>query len=177
MFREIFSQVPWTFHYRDHETVLAKSTESSRSPCVFTGRNPSSALAQKAEGFNVDLDGMSQEDLCALYLSTLLEVAIQEYKSSGGTGLLVLYEQLLEPSYMLDDLLPHLGFQAEIDADSATVSANVEETLSIKSNPRGDPGHNAIRWDAGKEAVNISPKVRAASQLFMAGVMEAIGRL
>jgi len=172
MVREIFPLVPWTFHYRDHETVLAKATQPKKNYCVYVRRQPSSVLAKKAEEYNLDLDGMTQEDLCALYLSTLLEVATQEHESSG-TGKLVLYEQLLEVDFMLNELLPYLGLQAEIDADSATVSAKVEKSLSTKSSNRG----GVKKWDANEEFVHISDKVRAASHLFMKNAMDAIGRM
>jgi len=172
MVRELFPSVPWTFHYRDVETVLAKSTQPKREYCVFVRRKPSAVLAQKAEEYNLDLDGMTKEDLCALYLSTLLEVATQEHESSG-TGKLILYEQLLEADFMTTTLLPYFGLQAEIDADAATVSANVESTLSTNSSNRGE----VKKWNPSEEVVHISDKVRTASELFLGNAMEAIGRL
>ena len=176
MMREVFSDVPWTFHFRSPETVLAKSTQPKLNTCVFTRRQPSKVLAQKAEEYNLDLDGMTQEDLCALYLSTLLEVATQEHENSG-TGMLIDYEQLLDTDFITHVILPYLGLQAEIDADSATVSANVEATLSTKSNNRGISGQKVKKWSANEEVVNISDEVRAASQLFMGSAMEALRRL
>jgi len=176
MVREIIPDTPWIFHYRDSETTLAKSTQLKLNSCVLTRRQPSFILAQKALEFNIDLDGMSQEDLCALYLSTLLEVATQEYENSS-TGMLIEYEQLLEPSFTTDIVLPHLGLQAEIDADPATVSANVDSTLSTKSNTRGVPGKKVQKWNANDEVVHISDQVRAASELFMGNAMQAVKRL
>jgi len=177
MVREIIPDTPWTFHYRDSETTLAKSTQPKQNSCVMTRRQPSFNLAQKAKDFNIDLDGMSQEDLCALYLSTLFDVATQEYEISD-TGMLIQYEQLLEPGFITGAVLPHLGLQAAIDADPVTVSANVETTLSTKSNARGVPGGKKVQnWNANDEVVHISDEVRAASDLFMGNAMEAFARL
>lgn len=177
MVRDIIPDTPWTFHYRDSETTLAKSTQPKTNSCVMTRRQPSFVLAQKAKDFNIDLDEMSHEDLCALQLSTLLDVATEEYEISD-TGLLIQYEQLLEPGFITGTALPHLGLQAEIDADPATVSANVEATLSTKSNARGIPGGKKVKkWNANDDVVHISDQVRAASELFMGNAMEAFARL
>ncbi|KAK1738096.1 hypothetical protein QTG54_011390 [Skeletonema marinoi] len=176
MVRDILPHAPWTFHYRDSDTTLAKSTQANRNSCVFKRRQPSSFLAQKAILLGIDLDGMSQEDLCALYLSTLFEVAINEYENSE-TGMLVSYAQLVEAGYITDVVLPFLGLQAEIDADPAMVSANVETTLTTKSNTRGVPGNKVQHWNANDEVIHISDKVRAASALFLGNAMEVVERL
>ncbi len=177
MVRDIIPDTPWTFHYRDSETTLAKSTQPKKNSCVLKRRQPSHVLAQKAKDYNIDLDGMSEEDLCALQLSTLLDVATQEYEISD-TGLLIQYEQLLEPGFITGTALPHLGLQAEIDADPIAVSANVDTTLSTKSNAKGAPGGKKVRkWNAKDDAVHISDQVRAASKHFMGNAMEAVARL
>lgn len=170
--REILSDTPWTFHYRDSDTTLAKSTQNKRNTCVMSRRQPSDDLLQKAGALNIDLEGLSTEDLCALYLSTFLEAATQEHQTSG-TGMLISYEQLLEPGFIADVVLPYLGLQAEIEADPAMVSANVDSTLSIKSNNRG----GVKQWKADEEVIHISEKVSHASKLFMGEAMDTLRRL
>ena len=168
MVREILPDTPWTFYYRDSDTTLAKSTQNKRNTCVMSRRQPSEDLVQKAEDLNIDLESLSTEDLCALQLSTLLEAATQEHKSSG-TGMLISYEQLLEPGFIANVVLPYLGLQA----DSTTVSATVDSTLSIKSNNRG----GVKQWNANEEVIHISEKVSHASKLFMGDAMQALRRL
>ena len=166
MVREIFPDVPWTFHSRDSDTVLSKSTQQSLTSCVLTRRQPSFLLAQKSNEYNIDLDGMSQEDLCALYLSTLLDAATQEFEHSE-TGMLIPYDQLVEVDFITSVVLPHFGLQDEIDIDAAAVTTAVQESLSKKSNTRGVPGKKILKWNADEEVVDVSDKVSAANKLFM----------
>ena len=77
-------------------------------------------------------DGMSDEDLCALYLSTLLDAATEEHESTG-TGMLIDYAELTT-EFILTKELSYLGLQSEIDADSVAVSSTVTE--EVKKHPR-----------------------------------------
>ena len=131
MAREVVPEAAWVFHYNDPKTILAKITEPRKNYCVYTNRQPSQKQAKKAEGYNLDLDGMSDEDLCALYLSTLLDAATEEHESTD-TGLLVDYASLTT-DFIITKELPYLGLQSEIDADSVAVSTVEEE---VKKHPR-----------------------------------------
>jgi hypothetical protein len=140
MVREVVPNAAWVFHYNDPKTTLAKITEPRKNYCVYTGRQPSEKQAKKAEDYNLDLDGMSDEVLCALYLSTLLDAATEEHESTE-TGLLVDYASLTT-DFIITKELPFLGLQSEIDADSVAVSSTVEEEVQKHSRVTGPPEHS-----------------------------------
>ena len=165
LLRAAFPDAKWTFDYRQPEHVLAKSTEPKRNTCALTKRQPSSAMRKR----NVDLEGLSTEEVCALHLSTLLDVATKENENSG-TGMLISYEDDLSPEHaLIDVILPYFGLQEKINAKRNEVQARIEKVRSTKTNIRGVHAHDAdSQWNAGSvEQVYVSEKVRAASQRFM----------
>lgn len=170
LLRAIYPDSKWTFHYRKAEHVLAKSTEPKRNTCVLKKRQPSSVMASQALDHNVDLEELSTHEVCALHLSTLVDVASREHESTG-TGMLISYEDdLLQEDALLETILPYLGLQKEIDANPSMARARVEEVLATKANLRGIHSQDVdSRW--GEEHVHVSEEVRAASQLFMQDIM------
>lgn len=170
LLRAIYPDSKWTFDYRKAEHVLAKSTEPKRNTCVLKKRQPSSVMASQALEHNLDLEELSTHEVCALHLSTLIDVASKEHQSSG-TGMLISYEDdLLQENALLGTILPYLGMQKEIDADPSMARARVEEVLSTKANLRGIHSQDVdSQW--GEEHVHVSEEVRAASQLFMKNIM------
>ena len=169
LLRATFPNAKWTFDYRKAEHVLAKSTEPKRNTCILTKRQPSSVMASQALERNVDLEGLSTHEVCALHLSTLVDVATNEHESIG-TGMLISYEDdLLQEDALIETILPYLGLQDEIDANPNEVRARIEKVLSTKTNLRGVHTLDAeSEWSAGSEEhVPVSEEVRAASQLFM----------
>lgn len=169
LLRTVFPDAQWTFDYRKAEHVLAKSTEPKRNSCVLTKRQPSSVMASQALEHNVDLEELSTHEVCALHLSTLVDVATKEHESTG-TGMLISYEDdLLQEDALFETILPYLGLQEEIDANPNEVRARVEEVLSTRTNLRGIHALDVdSQWSAGSEEhVHVSEEVRAASQLFM----------
>lgn len=170
MVRELYPKTQWIFNYRNSEILLAKSTQPKLDTCVYSRRQPSDHLAKKADDYNIDLDGMTKEDLCALYLSTLFDAATQEHDSTN-TGMLISYETLTQEDFLLEHVLTYFGLQAEIDADPTTASDKVESILSVKSHSRGSPR----KWNVNEENVNVSEKVKASVQTFLKDV-EATAR-
>lgn len=161
MAREVVPNAAWAFHYNDPKTTLAKITEPQKNYCVYTGRQPSEKQAKKAEDYNLHLDGMSDEDLCALYLSTLLDAATEEHESTG-TGLLVEYAELTT-DFILTKELSYLGLQSEIDADSIAVSSTVEEEVKKHPPVTGPPEHSQKVINAEKLFLSESKnKIEAA---------------
>jgi len=173
LMRAIYPDSKWTFDYRKAEHVLAKSTEPKRSTCALKKRQPSSVMAFQALEHNVDLEELSTHEICALHLSTLVDVASREHESTG-TGMLISYEDdLLQEDALIGTILPYLGLQKEIDANPSLARARVEEVLSKKANLRGIHSKDVdSQWDVGtEEHVHVSEEVRAASQLFMLNIM------
>eukprot|EP00573_Skeletonema_grethae_P006878 CAMPEP_0201705556 /NCGR_PEP_ID=MMETSP0578-20130828/46160_1 /ASSEMBLY_ACC=CAM_ASM_000663 /TAXON_ID=267565 /ORGANISM="Skeletonema grethea, Strain CCMP 1804" /LENGTH=457 /DNA_ID=CAMNT_0048193813 /DNA_START=38 /DNA_END=1411 /DNA_ORIENTATION=- len=173
LLRAIYPDSKWTFDYRKAEHVLAKSTEPKRNTCVLKKRQPSSVMASQALEHNVVLEELSTHEVCALHLSTLIDVASREHESTG-TGMLISYEDdLLQEDALLGTILPYLGLQQEIDANPSMARARVEEVLSTKANLRGIHSQDVdSQWGVGSEEhVHVSDEVRAASQLFMQNIM------
>eukprot|EP00985_Skeletonema_marinoi_P035528 scaffold46837_cov175-Skeletonema_marinoi.AAC.1 len=171
LLREIYPDAKWTFDYRKAEHVLAKSTESKRSTCVLKKRQPSSVMSSQASEHNVDLEDLTTHEVCALHLSTLVNVASQEHDSTG-TGMLISYEDdLLKEDALIETILPYLGLQKEIDANPSMVRARVEDVLSTKANLRGIHSQDVDSQWRSQENVHVSREVRAASQLFMQSMM------
>mmetsp|Transcript_24108 Transcript_24108/g.37404 ORF Transcript_24108/g.37404 Transcript_24108/m.37404 type:complete len:436 (+) Transcript_24108:77-1384(+) len=171
LLREIYPDAKWTFDYRKAEHVLAKSTESKRSTCVLKKRQPSSVMASQATEHNVDLEDLTTHEVCALHLSTLVNVASKEHDSTG-TGMLISYEDdLLKEDALIETILPYLGLQKEIDANPSMVRARVEDVLSTKTNLRGIHSQDVDSQWSSQENVHVSREVRAASQLFMQSMM------
>jgi hypothetical protein len=173
MLRSMFPHAKWTFSYRTAEHVLAKSTEPKRNTCKNTRRQPSKAMSANALEHSIDLEELTTHEVCALHLSTLLDVAYQEHKSSG-TGMLLSYDDdlLQGEDVLLDLVLPYLGLQTEIDSDPIMVKSRVDKVLSLKSNVRGIHSQDESKeWEYGNggvvEDVPVSEEVRAASQLYM----------
>lgn len=162
----IYPTAQWTFNYRKAEHILAKSTEPKRAACMLTKRQPSSVLASHASQHNLNLEDLSTHEVCALHLSTLLDVASKEHKRKG-TGMLISYEDdLMKEDAFIQTILPYLGLQKEIDANPIMARARVEDVLSTKASVRGIHSQDVdSQW--GEEYVHVSEEVRAASQLFM----------
>ena len=171
LLREIYPDAKWTFDYRKAEHVLAKSTELKRSTCVLKKRQPSSVMAYQASEHNVDLEDLTTHEVCALHLSTLVNVASKEHDSTG-TGMLISYEDdLLKEDALIETILPYLGLQKEIDANPSMARARVEDVLSTKTNLRGIHSQDVDSQWSSQENVHVSREVRAASQLFMQSMM------
>jgi hypothetical protein len=173
MLRELYPYAKWTFSYRTAEHVLAKSTEPKRNTCKNTRRQPSKAVSANALEHNIDLEELTTHEVCALHLSTLLDVAYQEHERSG-TGMLLSYDDdlLQGEDVLLDLVLPYLGLQEEIDSNPIMVKSRVDKVLSLKSNVRGVHSQDESQeWEYGNggvvEDVPVSEEVRAASQLYM----------
>lgn len=169
LMRSIYPDAKWTFDYRKAEHVLSKSTQPERNTCVLMKRQPSSVMASQASELNIDLEELSTHEVCALHLSTLVDVASQEHESTG-TGMLISYEDdLLKEDALIETILPYLGLQKEIDANPILTQARVEDVLSRKANIRGIHSQDVDNeWGVGSEEhVPVSDEVRAASQLFM----------
>lgn len=168
LMHELYPDAAWTFVYRNAEHALAKTMQRTRSSaCIKSRRNPSTALSTKSFEHHVDLEGLTNSEVCALHLSSLLDMATRVHEESG-TGLLVSYDHDLLPSsteVVLDVILPYLGLKEEINADTNAVREKVSKVLAQKSNhaARGDGG--VPIWT--EESIGVSDEVRAASILFM----------
>merc|ERR1712232_884788 len=163
------------FVYRQAEHALTKTTRNKRPLCAKSRRNPSSTLSHKKNEIQVDLDSLSQEEVCALNLSTLLDAAVREHDKSG-TGMLLFYDKNLlnEKSAVLETILPFLGLEDEINNNRSEVQHRVSEVLSCRSNWGAAEGHSEDdpKWDISDEKnIEVSPEVEAASKLFMADSM------
>jgi hypothetical protein len=171
LLRSIYPYAKWTFDYRNADHVLAKSTEPKRTACMLYKRQPSSVMAFHASDHNLNLEELSTHEVCALHLSTLLDVASKEHESTG-TGMLISYEDdLLKEDAFIETILPYLGLQKEIDANPILARARVEQVLSTKASVRGIHSQDIDNQWGGEEHVHVSEEVRAASQLFMKSTM------
>jgi len=175
LLRSLYRDAKWIFVYRQAEHALTKMTRNKRPLCAKSRRNPSSALSHKKNEIQVDLDSLSQEEVCALNLSTLLDAAVREHDKSG-TGMLLSYDKNLlnEKSAVLETILPFLGLEDEINNNRSEVQHRVSEVLSCRSNGGAAEGHSEDdpKWDISDEKdIEVSPEVEAASKLFMADSM------
>lgn len=180
--RAMYPDAPWAFVYRTADEALAKATaRPRRAACARARRNPSAALAAHAaarlEGAgHADLEGPSADEVCALHLAALLEIAAREHALTG-TGLLVSYELDLRSNAdaVVDRILPYLGLGEEIRADPQGARDRVSQILSTKSNTSGARRGQDTQWRG--ESVDVREEVAAASRAFMSGGMESIANL
>jgi len=175
----LFPDAKWAFVYRGAEEALAKATGRGRATCVKARRNPSSALAVHATALlegsgHADLEGPSHNEVCALHLASLLDVAAQEHAGTGK-GLLVSYELDLNVESVVETILPYLGFGEEVHADPQGVRVLVADILSTRSNTSGASRGQDTQWTG--ESIPVSEEVAAASRAFMGGDMESIARM
>lgn len=176
--RHLYPQAKWAFVYRSTaEHALAKTMEPSRKKaCIKSKRNPSSALSRKSSEYNINVEELSNHEMCAMYLSTFVETAMQEHEESG-TGMLLSYEiDIVENAdFIVDVVLPYFGMQEEIDLDAQGVRDRVGSILSMKSNSRVGVNPKDKLW-TGERDIEVTDEVIAASRLFMKGSMESIMR-
>ena len=159
--------VPWTFDHRNSEQVLARAMHPKRNSCSLSKRQSPSAMALQATEYDFNIEELSTHEVCALHLSTLVDVASSEHESTD-TGMLISYENdLLKENALIDTILPYLGMQPEIDVNPSMVQSRVNEVLSKKTNMRGIHSHDAEEWVPSEEVVHVSDEVRAACLLFM----------
>lgn len=177
MLRELHPGAKWTFSHRDAEETLSKTMQRKRNVlCGKAKRNPSTALAEQSSDYNLELEGLSHHEVCALHLSTLLEAAVNEHESSG-TGMLVSYKDIVSSSsssegnhVIIDEVLPYLGLQDEMNSNPSIVT-KISEILSTRSNARSKRQGN-VAWDSSQEEdIEISGDVRNAVKVFMGGLM------
>jgi len=181
MMLDIYPDAAWSFVYRNAEDALAKTTERTRSSaCIKSRRNPSMALSTKSSEHHVDLEGLTNTEVCSLYLSSLIDMATRVNEESG-TGLLVSYDHELLPTIITDSvlevILPYFGLKQEIDADPMLVREKVSKVLVQKSNNLARGGEGAPIWT--KEEIHVSDEVKAASTLFLkdsTDVLEVVAR-
>jgi hypothetical protein len=165
--RGMYPDVPWAFVYRSYpDHALARAMERKRrGPCIKTRRNPSSALIVKSSTHQVDLESMSNHEVCALHLSSLLDVATAEHTSTG-TGMMISYDVdlLSNVDRVLNTILPYLGLKGEIDANPELARERVMGVMSKRSNHVG--GGDVPDWVGGAD-VEMPEELRAASVTYM----------
>ena len=147
--RTLYPNTPWLFVYRTNpDAALAKSLTGRRyTLCKKTKRNPSKTLLAKSTtsstsstsieyhrstntnnggGSIQSLEQMSPVQVCAMHLSTLIDVATQEYNDNEGgllnnnMGMLVQYDQVFTEKkvaveMLLTSILPFLGLHYDYD--------------------------------------------------------------
>lgn len=91
--------------------------------CIRNRRNPSLALRTKSKQIlqgmstSASLDGLSNHEICALHLSTLVDVALSLHETTGS-GMILLYDDDIinnSSSYIVNDVLPYLGLQESME--------------------------------------------------------------
>jgi len=172
--RSLYPDAPWAFVYRRAEDALAKATARRRNGCIKTRRNPSTALSARANDLGVDLETLSQHEVCALHLSTLLGVATREHDETK-TGMLVSYDHeiLSNVNAVVDVILPYLGLGEEIRSDREGVRDRVAEVLSLRSDTQTRRSPEDRRWHADGDSVEVTEEVSAAIKTFMGDFMDS----
>ena len=134
----LYPDAHWAFVYRDAYDALSASTEGRRKNCIKAKRNPSKALMEKAAAEGLELEQLSNEEVCALHLSSLVDAATSESKS--GKGKLVSYDNDIKgkPENVLNNILPGLGRDKKKMSPEA--KANVNKVLATKSKTIGGGG-------------------------------------
>lgn len=161
--RALYPDAKWTFSYRNAEETLSKSMQRKRnSTCMKARRNPSMALVEKSAENNLELEGLSHHEVCALHLSTLVEAAIREHDASGS-GMLVSYDDIVSSSFIVDEVLPYLGLQV----NDSQVQERIADILSTRSNTR----NSRVGKDWEQESIEISEEVKTAVRMFMGDLM------
>lgn len=177
--RELYPQAKWAFVYRTTaEHALAKTMEPSRKKaCIKSKRNPSSTLSKKSSEHNINVEELSHHEMCALYLSTFVETAIQEHEKSG-TGILLSYEIDIAENVdtIVNLVLPYFGMQEEVNTDPKGVRDHVSAILSMKSNASGRINPQDKMW-TGERDIQVTDEIIAATRLFMMDSMESIMRM
>lgn len=182
----LYPSSQWLYVYRNPEVALDKAMEIHRNTCIKAKRNPSAALKAKAEEYEVDLEELSQAEVCALHLATLTDQAAREHDASH-TGMLVNYDHdiLANEDNVLNVLLPFLG----LDEDTLPgVKAALLETIGQRTNtrmvrePEDGADADGVLWEADTERRRlarreISEEIVAASRKFMTGSRDFVERL
>mmetsp|Transcript_31445 Transcript_31445/g.76036 ORF Transcript_31445/g.76036 Transcript_31445/m.76036 type:complete len:471 (+) Transcript_31445:100-1512(+) len=180
--RAMYPDAPWTYSYRrDAGHALAKATKDKRlKACGRARRNPTSALSTKSAESGVDLESLSHLEICAIHLSSLLDVAAGE-RARSGTGMLVSYDDDVNvpggADFLVDVVLPYLGLGEEIVRDPVLARNRVRDVLSLRSDASGRHGmtRDGRRWVG--EDIDVSEEVGAASRAFMKDSMDSIVRM
>jgi len=178
---DMYPSTPWIFVHRQSDHVLSKhmSVKQRMTSCIRNRRNPSLALRTKSKQIlqgmstSASLDGLSNHEICALHLSTLVDVALSLHDTTGS-GMILSYDDDIvnnSSSYIVNDVLPYLGLQESMESLGGVhvVEESVSSILSMRSNVVGRRGRVSQEdnvWD-GEERIDVSDEVRVASKVYM----------
>ena len=155
--RSLYPDTKWGFVYRKAEDALTKTTHRKRnSICIKASRNPSAKPSARLDEYNVDVDKLAHHKVCALHLSTQLDVVIREHNETG-TGMLISYgdDILLNVNAIVDVILPYLSLHDEIHSDPQSVRDHVSEILSVRSNTSARHNHKDKQHNVDGEKIGV----------------------
>jgi len=102
-----FPDAPWVFVYRDPVEVLVSHlniVHVERAKCLQSKRRPQHHIQDFLDRSRLTLKQLSNEEFCAIYLSTICDSALQALNAPENKGYAVNYHDALD--VLMNDILP-----------------------------------------------------------------------
>ncbi|GFH60285.1 hypothetical protein CTEN210_16761 [Chaetoceros tenuissimus] len=153
----VMSRNKWAFIYREPEEVLASYLNvphpTLRSKCLQYKRHSPIQMIEILESFQLQSANLSNEDLCAIYLSSLCASVLSVFKQYSSSGQLFNYNQLQN----IEPVLKHFEVQTD---NHRTTKAAYAQSIYAKSKEKevawiGDNKEKRTHLTAGMEKASI----------------------
>jgi|AntRauTorckE5430_2_1112549.scaffolds.fasta_scaffold07902_1 hypothetical protein len=141
-----FPKAPWVFVYRDPEEVMVSQLNirhMDRAKCVQSKTHPPHRVRDFLDLTRRNVKDLSNEEYCALYLSSICNNALDAIQMNGISGKLLNYENLIED--FITDILPN-EFGVNLDNEGVK---RIEYASTMKSKSR-DGGMTWVEDSAQK---------------------------
>ena len=162
--QKTFPKAPWVFIYRDPVEVMVSHLNiphMERAKCLQSRRHPPHRIKTYLDENNLSMKDMSQEEFCAMYLSSICQSILDIIQSSGSitTGKVLNYENVLGNFI---ELLPR-HFQLILSSDEIR---RMEFASTIYSKARDED----LKWteDSQSKQDSASYEIHRASLDYLA---------
>jgi hypothetical protein len=154
--QKTFPDAPWVFIYRDPEEVLVSHLDiphKERAKCIQSRRHPPYRVVDFLEKSQLAMKTLSEEEYCAIYLSSICHSALDAIKLDESNGKVLNYENILDK--FMDDILPnHFGVALgseeirRMELAGTKYSKSRDEDASIWS------GDSSLKHDSATDAIH-----------------------
>ena len=155
-----FPDAPWVFVYRDPEEVLVSHLQiphKERAKCLQSRRHPPHGVVEILEQSRLTAKDLSEEEYCAIYLSSICKNALEAVKLSKSKGKLLNYENILD-KFIYDILPNHFGMtvgskemkRIELAGSKYSKSRDEDSIWTEDSTFKHDSATDAIRQASDK---------------------------
>jgi hypothetical protein len=161
--QDSFPKAPWIFVYRDPEEVLVSHLNIrhvSRAKCLQSKSHPPHSVNDFLYSFGLSVKELTDELYCAIFIGCICDSALTAVETSGTTGKLLNYDNLIE-DFITDLALNHFGLNL-----GTKEVRRMEHTRTIYSKSREEE----IAWvaDSAKKQDLATDAIRKASTDYLA---------